>query len=175
MWELDSEHCCRIPTTKSDLAIFTLTDYLRDPSADFEMIRQLRQSNTNLTFWPQGLMDLAYLRTLACGDFSDIQILDPHLDCYNNFLRTHECDYVGTRLHAGIKAMQYARRSLITGIDNRTASINADTGLPMLDRNKIGALANIISSPIVTNLLLPLKAIMLWRSQLVELSASVQR
>ena len=30
-----------------------------------------------------------------------------------------ECDYIGTRLHGGIRALQHGRRSLILSVDNR--------------------------------------------------------
>ena len=46
-------------------------------------------------------------------------------------------DYVGTRLHAGIHALNHGIRSIIVEVDNRSAEIAKDTNLPVIKRDAI--------------------------------------
>ena len=55
-------------------------------------------------------------------------------------------DFVGTRLHGGIRALQKGHRTLIIGIDNRAIEINRDTGLPVLNSEEMNRLPDIIEA-----------------------------
>ena len=46
-------------------------------------------------------------------------------------------DYVGTRLHAGIRALQHKKRTIIIGIDNRAIEKAKDFNLTVIDRKNI--------------------------------------
>ena len=59
------------------------------------------------------------------------------LDAYNQFLDEIDCNFVCTRLHAGIKAMQKMKRSIIISVDNRARDMAANYGLHVLERNQI--------------------------------------
>ena len=46
--------------------------------------------------------------------------MSPTLEAFDNLLESEiDLDYIGTRLHAGIRAIQKKRRSIIIGVDNR--------------------------------------------------------
>jgi len=172
MWKLDGTHCRRIPVGKSERVIFTLTDYHQDHQADLEMIRRLRDTYQQLAFWPQGLGDLTYLRHLLDGDLHGIRILDPQLESFSGCLDSSACDYVGTRLHAGIKALQHARRALVIGIDQRAIAIAADTALPVLPRGEIARLGSTVSRPAPIRIRMPWQGIRHWQDQLKRLVRS---
>ena len=57
-----------------------------------------------------------------------------------------ELDYVGTRLHAGVRAMQKGRRSIILSIDNRAREMGKDYNLNVIERNDIYKLEEYIYS-----------------------------
>ena len=153
MWQLDREHCKKIPYTKSSEVVFTLTDYNKNERLDKRMIEILEDKYTKIHFWIQGWGDIEYLRNLLGNSIETIHIIGPSLNEYEMFLNSTDCDYVGTRLHAGIKAMQCFKRSIIIGIDNRAREIKRDYNINCIDRDMIeNELSNYIDSSFETNI-----------------------
>lgn len=166
LWPLNSEHCKKIPTVKSEDVIFTLTDYKKDETKDKELIEVLLNNYRNVYYWPQGIGDLDYLQEL--GDdaiINKIDVISPSLRGYNNFLESHQCDFVGTRLHAGIKAMQQFKRTIILGVDNRALDMHEEHHLNYLSRNDIGKLENMINSNIKTDIKVDYDAVKMFLNQ----------
>ena len=167
LWSLNTDHCLKIPSLKSDHVIFTLTDYRQSPDSDRQLIQTLISDYKKVSFWKQGANDLDYLKTLTnTNEQNAISIIGPSLHDYDHFLSQSEAiDYVGTRLHAAIRAMQKGRRSLIIGVDNRAREKNIDFNLNVLPRENISELSAIIHSSMPTNILLPVDKIDVWRKQ----------
>lgn len=164
-WTLSPTHCEAIPRTKSDSVVFTLTDYMKDSIADSLLVRILVSSYDKLYFWPQGSSDLNYLQAFPCN----VEILAPTLNAFDSLLsRSESIDYVGTRLHAGIRALQHKRRSIIIGVDNRAAEMAKDINLPFLARRYIDRLDEMIARRWSTTLNIDFSAIETWRSQFVS-------
>ncbi|MBD9048803.1 MAG: hypothetical protein EGR46_07675 [Ruminococcus sp.] len=163
MWGLTPEHCKNIPQEKSDKVISTITDYLQDFENDKKMLDILTECYDTVYLWLQGDGDKEYLNKLGYSD--KVIIIDNNLKAYDNVLENKNVDYVGTRLHAGIRALSYKRRSLIISIDNRAECIASDTGLPILKRKDICELKNIITGKIQTAIKLPVKNIETWKAQ----------
>jgi hypothetical protein len=44
----------------------------------------------------------------------------------------YDVDFVGARLHGGIRALQRGRRTLTIALDNRAREIAGDTGMPVV-------------------------------------------
>lgn len=126
-----------IATQKTNNVIFTITDYRQDTKLDLGFIRTLLIWHENVFFWPQGTHDLEYYYDKLFD--SRIQILNHSLDAFDKCIETHGYDmsYIGTRLHAGIRAHWYGIPSLIISIDNRANEINNDTNLPIIQRDKL--------------------------------------
>ncbi|MBZ5202039.1 polysaccharide pyruvyl transferase family protein [Planomicrobium chinense] len=165
MWELTENHCLSIPIHKAKNVVFTLTDYSRNPEKDKELINILKKSYDKVYFWIQGSDDYEYLNSLD----DSVIFVDPTLKSYDELLDSNEdLDYIGTRLHAGIRAMQKKKRSLIIGIDNRAIEKQKDFNLNVLDRNDISNLPNIIDGKIYTKINLNKKEINLWRNQFLD-------
>lgn len=165
MWQLTPDHCALIPHEKSDTVVFTLTDYNMDRAMDQHLIDTLLAHYKTLYFWVQGTGDYAYFRSLK--NTETITVIEADLDAYDRLLdREASLDFVGTRLHAGIRALQKRHRSLIIAIDNRSVEISKNTQLPILARNDIPKhLANRITSSWETTLTLPLENIERWKQQ----------
>jgi polysaccharide pyruvyl transferase WcaK-like protein len=166
MWRLTPEHCTRIPACKADAVVLTLTDYHADPVSDVRLIDSLRKHYATIYFWPQGSGDMDYFRSLQRPS---IEVLQPRLAAYDELLRTAATlDFVGTRLHGGVRAMQHLRRALVLAVDNRAREISADTGLPIAARGDLLAVEKWINHPSPTAILMNWPAISEWKSQFIN-------
>ncbi len=164
MWCLTPEHCASIPVQKAKNVVCTITDYHRDAANDSAMLDILQKNYENVYLWLQGRDDLAHLKELGYQD--KLTLIPSTLEAFDAVLAQDDLDYVGTRLHAGIRAISKGHRSLVISIDNRAACISADTGLPILKREDVPiALENRLLSTIETELTLPWDTIALWRKQ----------
>jgi polysaccharide pyruvyl transferase WcaK-like protein len=135
LWRLTEAHCKTIPCQPSGSVLFTFTEYNQDFKRDALTVDILKRTYRRLFYWPQMYGDLPYARQI-CGS-APVEYLDPSLDALNQCLDRETVDYVGTRLHAGIRAMQKGRRSIIIAIDNRAVEMGGDFGLPVIRREDI--------------------------------------
>lgn len=164
MWRLTPEHCATIPTQKAKNVVCTLTDYCRDEENDRAMLDILLVSYQTVYFWLQGRDDLEYIRSL--GYENKVMLVQPDLQSFDAVLEQPDLDYVGTRLHAGIRALNKGRRSLIVSIDNRAECIHADTGLPIIHRKDISKkLKQRIMEEVHSKITIPKSNISQWMEQ----------
>ncbi|MBE5528317.1 hypothetical protein A9J41_12440 [Laribacter hongkongensis] len=164
VWGLDEEHCAKIPLDKSRNVVCTLTDYNQNPVADAAFLRLMTERYERCYLWLQGAGDHDYFRTL--GLLADaIELIPPKLSAYDQVLRGGDIDYIGTRLHAGVRALQHARRALILGIDNRAIEISKHIGLNVCDRKDIDAMARFCHGGEPTRLYIPAQEIQRWQQQ----------
>jgi polysaccharide pyruvyl transferase WcaK-like protein len=161
-WELTPEHCAAIPLSRSATALVTLTEYHKNPQRDRRMIEQVLERYDDVLFWPQQYGDLPYLRELTQAD---LRVLEPSLLALDEALERENLDYVGTRLHAGIRALQQRRRGIIVGVDNRGIEMGADLHLPVIGGEHIERLGDWIDADWPTDVRLPVAAIERWCSQ----------
>jgi len=162
MWNLSPEHCAGIPRGKAETVITTVTEYHADVENDRFMMAALFANYEKVWLFVQQPEDLKYAQSIAPGEFAGIVF---SLKRYDELLSS-ECDYVGTRLHGGIRALQKGRRTLIIGIDNRAIEIARDTNLPTIVRTELrDKLVPMIQGPFSNDLKLPVDAIARWRGQ----------
>lgn len=164
VWALDEPHCSQINPQKREVVVATVTDYLRDPENDRLMLETLKRHYQEVYVWIQGAKDQPYIDSLTAG----IRYLAPKLSAFDHFLETQPCDYVGTRLHAGIRALQKKRRALIIGIDNRAIEMRRDIGLNVLERERMRALEEQIHEEKRVVLQLDQEAIRQWKAQFTQ-------
>ena len=134
-WALTPEFCLDIPKQKSREVVATITDYRRDPEKDSEMLAILSRNYDHVYLWLQGRHDEEYLQTLNVP--SNLTTIPASLEAYEEVLRKGGVDYVGTRLHAGIHALNYKIRSIILAVDNRATEMGRDVNLPVIQRDAI--------------------------------------
>ena len=164
MWGLNKEFCKLIPKLKSEDVITTITDYEKDAMNDTLMLTILKNNYRHVYIWIQGQYDYEYLSSII--DINDFILIPPKLSLLDQCLKNNNVDYIGTRLHAGIRSLNNKKRSLIIAIDNRARDIGADTGLPVLERNEISVkLETWINSEYITQIELPEKNIQIWKNQ----------
>ena len=149
---------------KSNKVVCTLTDYNRSEEEDKKMLSILLDLYDEVYFWLQGSEDLNYVKSL--GFDHSVRLIPSNLKDYDEILKMDDLDYVGTRLHAGIRALSFGHRSVIISIDKRAECISKDTGLPVLKRTEVlDHLENKILNDFKTEITLPEKNVKLWLSQ----------
>ena len=170
MWRLTDAHCAAINGTRSAGAVTTITDYNFDKVEDLALLSKLLEHYETVHLWPQSARDLVIIRQLqADGKLEGLQILPADLDSYTHFLKENEVDYVGTRLHAGIHALNISRRATIVAVDNRAREISKDTGLHVLERGNLDILDEWIEGDRQPEITLNWEAINAFRQSLAAL------
>lgn len=163
MWSLTPEHCKKIPTKKSENVIFTLTDYKPDKEKDINFIKILNKNYKVLYYWPQGIGDVEYFESLKLD--IPIKIVNPNLKAYDNILEENEIDFIGTRLHGGIRALQKMKRTIIIAVDNRAKEKQKDFNIVCIERENLTQLEDLINSCWKTEIVIPLENIQKWKNQ----------
>lgn len=167
-WVLTEEHCSKIPLKKGENAVVVLTDYSRNEK-DSQLLNIVIANYRKVYFWCQGTHDCEYINAL--GFASKIKLIPSSLAAYRQLLSDESLslDYVGTRLHGGLYALQYKRRSIIVGVDHRANEMGRDLNLPVVDRyGHDRILENMITNDFETRIKLPLENIRKWCSQFVK-------
>ena len=164
VWGLDDVHCSKIPLGKSRNVVCALTDYNQDPAADARFLRLMLEQYERCYLWLQGAGDYEYFHSLGLPSDA-IKLVSPKLSTYDKLLREEDVDYVGTRLHAGIRALQAAKRALILGIDNRAIEIGRHIGLNVCDRRDTDAMLRFCVGGDPTRLNIPARDIDRWQKQ----------
>lgn len=171
LWSLDERILSEVPLKLSGEVVFTLTDYRKDAEWDLALIEQLLKIYKVVYFWPQGSEDNEYLLSLSKaipGLYGRLNILPVNVNAYNNLLRYRDVDYVGTRLHAGIRAMQLGRKCVIVGVDNRATEMGRDFCLPLIDREGVSDLFHLVNERTNKDVVIPSDAIQEWKGQFVS-------
>lgn len=157
MWGFTPEFCESIPREKASCVVVTITDYNRDPIRDEQMLALLLKNYESVFVWLQGNGDRSYAETLP--SFRECSVVSSTLAAFDEILASKEIDYVGTRLHGGIRALQHGRRSLIIAIDNRAREKRKDFNIPVLERDEIENLEGWINGGQATDIHVPLAEI----------------
>ena len=123
----------------------------------------MKKKYEKVFFWPQGNGDLDYFLNLESS--VGIEVIAANLESYNRYLEDNDTDYVGTRLHGGMRALQKKRRTLIIGVDNRAKELQADFGIPVIDQGSIEQLEDVIQKQIKLDIKLPTDEIKKFLSQ----------
>ena len=164
MWGLTREHCSRIPTQKGNCVVTTLTDYRKNNESDQILMEILLRSYDVVYVWLQSMADMETIRQIGVQD--KVHIIPPTLSAYDSVLERDDIDYIGTRLHGGIRALNKKKRTLILAVDNRAKEIASDTHLPVMDRKSIAdKLEEWIRGDHTVDIKLPEENIRVWKSQ----------
>jgi polysaccharide pyruvyl transferase WcaK-like protein len=149
--------------------LLMLTDYRKDEEADARLVSCLGGHYESIYFWPQGEMDLSYFQCLVANMSLKPVVLDRSLDALDAFLSTTpDLDYVGTRLHGGIRCLLAGKRSLILEVDNRATEIASETGLPTLPRTDLENIEKWVKEGWKSEIAVDEKPITKWRAQFTK-------
>jgi len=166
MWGLAGKDLAALPTSPARQVLCMITDYYPHPGLDRELFSLLKSTYDKVYLWPQGAGDTRYARELGF----DGRILDNSLEALDQLLQAEtDLDYVGTRLHGGIRCLRHGRRSLVLEVDNRAREIGLDSGLPTVRRDDLDGVRNWIRGSAAIRLRIPQEAIRDWKNQFRQL------
>lgn len=165
LWGITTSSCERISLVKARNVVTTLTFYKADPLLDKRMLQILVENYEVVYLWVQGIEDVSYLKSIY-PDFAKIRLVSPSVEAFSKILEDPSVEYLGTRLHAGVRAIQKGLRTLIVAVDNRAVEIGRDTNLNVIKRENIEEMLNFIDLPYRTNVILPEKKIQEWKGSL---------
>jgi polysaccharide pyruvyl transferase WcaK-like protein len=166
LWMLDEQHCAAIPRGQAKSALLTFTEYNQRPEDDKVLFNIVRRNYDTVFFWPQMYGDYEYAKAI-CG--SDVIFIPPSVDALDDVLKREDVDYVGTRLHAGIRALQHKRRAIIVAIDNRAVEMGKDFNLPIILRDEVSSkLEEKIKGYWATKVKIDQQAIASWKRQFCD-------
>lgn len=162
MWPLADLDLGKIPQYKSENVLVMLTDYSQKPDLDRKLLELLVEKYERVFAWPQGRFDADYISDMNLP----INILEHSLKSLHEFINSDlDFDYIGTRLHGGVKCLVSKKRTLIIEVDHRAREISNDTGLPTSSRDDFEFIRNWIDHPYVTNIKLRKSEIDRWKNQ----------
>ncbi|MEM4407029.1 MAG: polysaccharide pyruvyl transferase family protein [Candidatus Methanomethylicaceae archaeon] len=169
LWSLSREHCEGIPKEKGASVVTTLTCYRQDLGADRMLFNILRRSYDKVYFWAQQPKDWAYAQMVFGKDKEAVEFLPPSLEALDELLTSEaSVDYVGTRLHAGIRALQRQRRTIIVGVDDRSLEMKKDFNLPVVLRGEWELLEEWVHKPLEIRVRVPEQNIRSFMEQFQE-------
>ena len=163
LWRLGGGQAKNYPTHRAREVVTTINSYIPDAAADRKLIEVLRARYDRIHAWVQTAEDHAMLRAL--GD--DIVIVEPSLAAFDELLASdRDLDYVGNRLHGGIRALQHGRRAIIVEIDNRAKEMGRDFNLPTVERDDFARLERMIDGDLAIDIRPPAENIWRWKDSL---------
>lgn len=175
LWGLHGRSTAR--TGSRGKCVFTLTDYRWDIESDNAVVRLLLEKYEELIFFPQGSHDQEYVTHIpAVSEAGSRIVMLPHeISAFYDITAKGDCDYIGTRLHAGAWCLQSGLPSLILAVDNRSAEIAKDVTLPVVERINLSGIAAWIDGTFPEGFIaLPEKTIADWKKTLKN-ARGVQR
>ena len=147
-------------------AVTTLTDNKRHEEFDRSMLESLLKLYDKVYIWFQGVNDKDYFESLK---IKGVRPLPLDLKDYTCFLYdgTGDVEYVGTRLHGGIRALQCGIKATIFAVDHRAIDMARDFSLPVFGINEINNIEAIIKKP-RSVIQLPHESIAKWKKSVWE-------
>ncbi len=167
LWDISPEKCKNISKTKAENVVTALTCYKKNKSDDEKMLKILSKNYKKVYLWIQSFLDLEYLNEIGLN-IQNLEIVPPTLEAYDNLLKKGDIDYIGTRLHAGIRAIQNDVRTLILAVDNRAIEISKDINLNVVKRENVEDIKYFINENYETKIVLPSENIQKFKKVLVD-------
>lgn len=164
LWGLTEEVCEKIPEKKMKNVIISLSGYnsQRDKQRDQKFLNQIEENYEKIYFWVQTTEDEKYYNELLHQ--KEVQKIYS-LKNFESVCRNAKVDYVGTRLHGGIFAMQNNVRSIIIEIDHRAAGFRETNNIVTIKRENIDSLKELLNSKFKTEIRIPKEEIKQWKKQ----------
>ena len=168
LWGFTPEFCAEIPSAKAPEVVTTVSNHT-NVEEDEAMLALLKSEYDQVYLWLQGIKDMEYIKTLK--NAQGIKLIAPELKNYREFLQTHDVDFVGPRLHAGVFAMQNKRRAIILSVDHRAIDFADSFHLPVFPRGDIDTWGQIMVKGHATEIKMNFDNINKWRNQFIDPNA----
>ena len=166
LWRFTEEFCKSIPKVKAKNVVCSVSGHIpqRDIKKDKQMIECLKSNYDKIYVWIQTAIDEEYFKTLTNQDNYQYKSIYS-LNEFKRVLKNGDVDYIGTRLHGGIYALQNRVRSIIIAIDERANGFYESNNIPILQRKNMDSLDAIINREIITDIHLNKESIRYFLNQ----------
>jgi len=141
--------------------VSTLTSYRRNRKVDREWVKSL-MSQCEVFWWPQSVADTSYMVSIGVPRE---RILSVDVRVLRHVLLNWAEGYLGTRLHAGILALQLGVPTAVIQVDNRTRELGQDQSIPTVLRDS-EEIAKLLGNPKSGSIFVPETQINSWLEQL---------
>ena len=149
--------------------LFTLTSYYPDMVADEQLLETILNSSAKeIYFFPQTKSDTEYLATLPIfkKNISRFKLLNHNISEIHELISTTDFNYIGNRLHCGIKCLAFNRPTIIISVDNRAVEMGKSINLNTAKRDDIPLINKWINAEYIPpQINLPLGDIEQWKKQ----------
>lgn len=163
LWMLTPEHCAQIPHGKAEKVVFTLSSTGGvHKENDQKLINMLLKNYKEVYFYSQTYGGYVTFKSYENAD--KITVLEPDLAQYKLFLQNNDVDYVGTRLHGGVYAMQQKKRAIILSVDNRAKEFDK-YNINCMDQFDIHGIEEKINSDFATDVRIDYDVVHNWMNQ----------
>jgi hypothetical protein len=150
-------------------AVITVTDYNQNVQREKEWISLVAQMYKKVYLWLQGAGDYQYFMNNHFAE--NVKIIPPRVSEFDRALENESIDYIGTRLHGGIRALQKKKRTIVIAIDNRGMEMGRDFNLPFIRVDEIPDMQKKLIEPYQTRFNIPRENIQKWKSQFIRTTA----
>jgi len=170
LWELkESSLNLKFDAARPD-AVLTLAGHHPQRERDEALVRAvLEHTPGKIFFFAQHEEDAHCLRSLDAfkRNSAHFELLPPSIDAYLELLKSAgRLNYIGTRLHGGIEALNHGLPTLIVAIDHRAREMRRGSGLPVIERSDAEGLARWFRGDLdMPPIRVAREAIHGWRSQ----------
>lgn len=166
LWRFTKEFCESIPKRKSQNVVCSVSGHIpqRNPDKDKQMLTCLKRNYDKIYVWVQTAIDEEYFKTLVNEDKYPYRFIYS-LNKFKRILENGNVDYIGTRLHGGVYALQHKVRTIIVAIDERANGFYESNNIPVLQREDIERLDEAINGEVVTDIHVNRKNIATFLSQ----------
>lgn len=164
IWRFTPSFCESINPEKQKNVIISLSGnrVLRNPEADKQLLFQINKLYECKYFWIQTIHDEKYLNSLM-PDHNYTVLYS--LKKFSEVCENGTVDYIGTRLHGGIFALQHRVRAFIIAVDHRAIGFRDSFNLNVLERKQISELPEIVLKDSPVQIKINIDAIAEWCSQ----------
>lgn len=162
-WTISSDNVFQ-PKGRGKLAVTTLTDNTKNTELDKALLSELKKNYETVYIWFQGLLDEDYFNSLGV---KGVHPLRCSLKGYTDFLADNadNLEYVGTRLHGGIRALQNNVRTIILAVDHRAIDMAKDFNLPVCPLNTVENFSSIFEG-VKRKVTIPVTNVETWKQSL---------
>lgn len=149
--------------------LYTVNGFHNNPEIDHRTIELIFKSEQrDIFFFGQTMLDFNYFTNLDIykKNKHKFKIMNYDYQELIQLLNTIKLNYIGARLHGGIRCLQQNNPTLILGLDNRAFEIKKDTMLNVIAREDINAIQEWIEGKYIPpSLRLPNSNISSWKNQ----------
>lgn len=167
-WSLDTSFINKFNKDYKEI-LFTLNSYYPNAKEDNLLLEAILTASAEKNyFFPQTKEDSEYLVTLPAfkNNISKITFLNHSIKEFLNITSSSEINYIGNRLHGGIRCLAFNKPTLIISVDNRATEMGKSINLNVVERNNITQVKKWLSNEFIpTQLKLPKDNINRWIAQ----------